>query len=171
MVGGVAFFYRNEKSAASGANLPFGLQRQLDTYPVLQYFGRLTGDRKHGTKRRGATKLNIVLGRHRARWFIQVLSVHEGHSSRPVSMAVEQRPNDATVHHTGEGLVMVFWHVFHSKTTFNAIRIDLKTVFVGRSAPEANRRRGVDLLDTFLFHVRMRRNSLLGSSLHPPAEC
>lgn len=134
----MALFYRNEKTAPRGADLAFSLKGQLHRNPVFQNFSGLADDREHGSKRRWATKLNIVLRRNRTRGFAQLLVVHKGDSGGPIPMTIEQGADDTTVHHTREGLVVFLWKELHAETPLYTKGVDLETVFVGWTTAKAN---------------------------------
>lgn len=166
MVGRVALFDGDKEATAGGAHFPFSLKREAYRDPVLKHLSALADDGKRGAKWGRATKLNIVLCGNRAGWFAQALRVHERNGCRPVSMTIEQGTDNATVHHPGEGLVVVFWRVFHTQATVNAVGIDAQAFFVRWPTAKTNRRGGIHALNAFFHTLRWGdRLMILPSSL------
>ena len=116
MVSRMPFLHGDKQPAPRSTNLALCLQREGDSNPVVQDLGWRGVYCQGCAVRRGAPKLNVVRGGYGAWWFIEALCVHERNSSRPISMTVKQRSDNAPVDHPGEGLVVIGGNKFHGQS-------------------------------------------------------
>ena len=107
VIGGMTFFHGHKNSAASGADFSTCRQRSFNGRAIVGKIDNLRGEMHRSNRRRRPEKLDRVFRRDCAGRVGRASAVHQMIGSRPVTMAIEQRPNDAAVENSGKRLV--FW--------------------------------------------------------------
>lgn len=164
MVGRMPFLNGDKEPTARGTYLAFSFQCQGHSNPVLKHLCRFCIHRQRCTVRRRTPKLHVVGRRDRARWLLKTLRIHQSNRSSPISVAVKQRTDDATVDHPREGLVVVGGDKLHHETVVGTKRVNFQAVFVGRPASKTDRIWRIGPLHTDVAHGLPTGDTIHGSS-------
>jgi len=107
VIGRMTFFHGHKDSAASGADFSTCRQRSCNGRAIVGKIDHLPGEMHRSNRRRRPEKLDRIFCRHCAGRVGRASALHQMIGGRPVTMAIEQRANDAAVENSGKRLV--FW--------------------------------------------------------------
>lgn len=141
----------DDEDAATGRAKFSGVRAELafDDGPIfgrLQHFGPQA---YRPVGRRRAQEFDVILGGDGAGRGFQILLFHESISRRPVAVTVQERPDDAAVEGSGEGLMMGLGLPFRDDFFPARETANMEPASVGRSTAVTYALRSVGLLQAF----------------------
>src|SRR5262249_40188611 len=155
MVCGMAFLHRDENAAACGTEFSSGGQRSFNSRAIIRDLDNFRGQKYGIVRRCWAQHFDRIFRGDCARRMLIACAFHQVIGCSPITMAIEQRANDAAVQDSVKSLV--FFLRFPLGDYFAVFRktANMQAVWICRAAAEANVSRRIFFLKRLrLLHWR-----------------
>lgn len=143
------------KGAAAGSRyLIVGQQLAFDNRSIVLHFQHPRRHPKQGVSGRWPQKFDCIVRRHRTGRMIGAIAFHQSISGSPVTVAIEQRADNAATQHAAEG----FLPGLRMKVRYDFIALrktlDVQPFVVGWATAKAGVVRCESILKTFFRHMK-----------------
>jgi len=103
------FFHRDKNSATRCANFSTCGECAFNGRAVISQIDNFCGKKHRIIRRRWPEQFDRILRRDSARRVILFCMLHQMIGSRPITMAIEQRADDAAVHYSLKSFIFFLW--------------------------------------------------------------
>jgi hypothetical protein len=156
MIRGMTRLDGDESPVAGSRNVVIRDQLACDNRAIVLHLNHTRNEPQQSVGRRWAQQLDRVIRRYCAGRMIRAIALHQMICRGPVAVAVEQRADDATTQHPGEGFLVSLRLKF--RHDFIAMReaANVQATIVCLAAAEAGVVWGVSFLKAFNAHNKNR---------------